>query len=76
MFFSILREKAGMNIARVALHKKATGEDLLDTLCEKYTALLPYRNHIRLAVNESYAQASVPLEHGDHVALITPVSGG
>lgn len=76
LLFSVLREKIGAEQVTVRLPTPATGADLLDALSEAHPQLVPYRQVIRLAVNEAYAEADVPLQEGDEVALITPVSGG
>lgn len=76
LLFSVLREKIGAEQVTVQLASPATGMDLLDALSEAHPQLAPYRRVIRLAVNEAYVDADVPLHEGDEVALITPVSGG
>ena len=76
LFFSVLRERVGQGRLRVAFESGMTGADLLDRLERAYPVLSPYRNTLRLAVNESYSDEAVPLAPGDEVALITPVSGG
>jgi len=76
LFFSILKEKVGRAALQVSLPPPLTGRDLLDHLTEAYPVLRPYRNVIRLGVNEEYVEEATPLHDGDEVALITPVSGG
>lgn len=74
--FSVLREKVGQDELHVALPPASRGSDLLDHLSRHIPHIAPYRDVIRLAVNESYVRSDVMLEDGDEVALITPVSGG
>ncbi len=76
LLFSVLREKLGTDALDVTLNAPATGQDLLDHLAAENASVEAYRSAIRLAVNESYAPAAAPLQDGDEVALITPVSGG
>lgn len=76
LVFSVLREKFGTDALDITLDAPATGQDLLDHLAAENAAVEAYRSAIRLAVNESYVPVDVPLQDGDEVALITPVSGG
>lgn len=75
-FFSLLRDKTGESARALTLPADATGTDLLDQLEAEYPALADLRSAIRLAVNQSYVTTDAPLQDGDEVALITPVSGG
>ena len=76
LLFSVLSEKVGRKSLEVTLDAPSTAGDLWVYLSERYEALEPYRNTVRIAVNQTYADAGQPLEDGDEVALITPVSGG
>ena len=76
LLFSVLKEKVGAGVLTFPLETPATGRELLDALASVYPVLRPYRQVIRLAVNEAYVDEGVSLEQGDEVALITPVSGG
>jgi molybdopterin synthase catalytic subunit/molybdopterin synthase sulfur carrier subunit len=53
-----------------------TVETLMDLLCERYPAMVPFRPIVRMAVNGSYAEAGQRVAPGDEVALIPPVAGG
>lgn len=76
LFFSVLREKLGRASMEVSLESGATGVDLLNMLSAAHDVIGTHRSFIRLAVNTAYVSESVTLQHGDEVALITPVSGG
>lgn len=76
LLFSVLREHVGAATLAVELPAPASGEALLQHLTALYPALTPYRSVIRLAVNTVYVPTGTPLQDGDEVALITPVSGG
>jgi molybdopterin converting factor subunit 1 len=76
LVFSVLREKLGADAFDITLSAPATGHDLLDHLAAQDASIEAYRSSIRLAVNESYVPTDTPLQDGDEVALITPVSGG
>lgn len=76
LLFSVLREQWGTDALDVTLEAPATGNDLLDYLAGVHPRLDAYRSTVRLAVNQSYVPTDTPLDDGDEVALITPVSGG
>ena len=76
LLFGPLRERVGAGHLEFSLPLGATGEDLLDRLAAEHEAIRAFRPHLRLAVNERYADPSVPLCDGDEAALIPPTSGG
>jgi molybdopterin converting factor subunit 1 len=89
LFFASAREAAG-NVSETELvipEEVDDGSRLFDTdrfrtlLADMYPGLAEFLqddNSVTLAVNEEYVPAgqSVPLKHGDTVALIPPISGG
>jgi molybdopterin converting factor subunit 1 len=76
LLFSILREELGRAAFTFSLTGSMNVRDLLEALYRSHPAIVPYGPVIRVAVNQSYVDAAHPLEDGDEVALITPVSGG
>lgn len=75
--FAILRERAGSDSLQVELRDGATVADALAALRE--TAALGElltRLPVQMAVNRDYAAPVTPLDPGDELALIPPVSGG
>jgi MoaE-MoaD fusion protein len=69
--FAALRERAGSEEIELDLPDGAVVGDALERL-------EPFTDGIRvvMAVNREYADADLPLQSGDEVALIPPVSGG
>ena len=74
--FARLRELAGAAELNRQLPDGATAQDAWDLLARDVPALGPYGRSISCAVNESYARFSTPLQDGDEVAFLPPVSGG
>lgn len=74
--FSVLRERLGRDVLEIEVQAGVSGDGLLDILARDFPDIRAYRPVIRLAVNEAYEPASVLINAGDRVALITPVSGG
>jgi molybdopterin synthase catalytic subunit len=73
--FGRLRELLAPEIV-AELSSPATVADLWRSLRERYPALAAYEGCIAIAVNQCFASSSTPLEPGDEVALLPPVSGG
>lgn len=76
LYFGILKEFFDGDRDIVELSAPATVADLLALLHERGTDDLPLWKHIAVAVNREYAQLHTPLQDGDEVALLPPVSGG
>lgn len=72
--FASYREAAGTNRLDTPLRAGARVRDLLELLAADLPALT--RAPGLVAVNHSYVDRDAPLEDGDEVALIPPVSGG
>ncbi len=73
--FGRLRDILAPEIA-AELPPLATVADLWRTLRDQHPELNAYDGAVAIAVNQSFASPSTPLEPGDEVALLPPVSGG
>lgn len=74
--FAAARELAGASEAVVEAPAGATAGDVRRSLAEQRPELAPLVARSLLAVNAEYAADATPLDAGDEVALIPPVSGG
>ncbi len=76
--FAVLRERAGTDLVEVEVPDGATVGDALRGIADQHAALAPALASLSLvmAVNREYATAATPLQAGDELALIPPVSGG
>jgi molybdopterin synthase catalytic subunit len=74
--FAVQRELAGTRQVELELASPGTVEDAWAALVERVPALAPGRASVRFAVNGDYADAATPLNDGDELACIPPVSGG
>jgi len=74
--FAMQRELAGTREVAVDLAVPATVGDAWNALVDRHPVLAPGRSSVRFARNGVYADASEPLDDGDEVAMIPPVSGG
>ena len=76
LFFAMAREAVGKSSEERALPEPATVAAAMDALCTDYPQLLPWRRHLRVALNARFTEDDTPLEDGDELALIPPVAGG
>ena len=74
--FARLREITGHTELSREMPDGADARALWNALAREYAELAPYGGSISCAVNEEYAKFTTPLEDGDEVAFLPPVSGG
>ena len=74
--FAIQRELAGTREVGLDLADDATVADAWNALVARFPALAPGRDFVRFGRNGAYADDGTPLQDGDEVAMIPPVSGG
>jgi sulfur-carrier protein len=79
LYFAWVREKIGVatetfdlppdvsTVANVIAHLRGQGEQYEQALAD---------DNLRVAVNQTYAQANSPVANGDEIAIFPPVSGG
>jgi molybdopterin synthase catalytic subunit len=76
-FFATLRDRAGLESARIKLpDTAATVPALLDQIADMFPATAPALPTAIVAVNHEYVFGEHILGDGDEVALFPPVSGG
>jgi molybdopterin converting factor subunit 1 len=77
LYFASARERAGVSTEQLLeLPAKATVRAVLELLGERHPALRPLFPHLRVAVNQAFAQLDDAVPEGAEVALIPPVAGG
>ena len=74
--FARLREIAGATEVQVEVPSGSTVADTWAALSARYSELAGYATSVSCAVNEDYARMTAPLQEGDEVAFLPPVSGG
>lgn len=75
--FAVLRERAGRDSVELELGEGATVADAIDRLAALPALTEPLaRMPVAMAVNRAYARPETPLDAGDELALIPPISGG
>jgi len=76
LFFGQLKDVVGAAEDRVELPEGASVDDLLAHYRKRFPRWEQFRPSLAVAVNQEYADAAAPLNGGDEVAFIPPVSGG
>lgn len=74
--FARLRELAGTDEMRRPVPQQGTVADVWQSLASEWPALAPYAGSLSCAVNAQYARMTTPVNDGDEVAFLPPVSGG
>ena len=74
--FAGMRERAGVAEFALDLPEDATVADAKGPLLAQFPNLRPDVGRCAYAVNRQYVKPDAPLNHGDELALIPPVSGG
>ena len=77
LYFAALREAVGLAEESLVLPAGvATAAAFADHLAQRHAAYAERRAHVRMAVNERFAEGADRVADGDVVALIPPVAGG
>ncbi|HXN56901.1 MAG TPA: molybdopterin converting factor subunit 1 [Myxococcales bacterium] len=76
LYFAAARESAGTKAEQLELPAGATAADALAAACAVHPRLSALAGKLRLAVDQQFAEGSLPLREGAEVALIPPVAGG
>ena len=76
VYFGALRELADVAEERVEVAANASTGDLFSKVLEMHPEIDRFTKSLAIAVNLEYAGKNHPLQSGDEVALIPPVSGG
>jgi molybdopterin synthase catalytic subunit len=76
LLFGRVKEIAGTAEVELPAAPGTTTGALLRALVEKYPGIEPWREYLRVAVNQEYSPSDRAVSPGDEVAVIPPVSGG
>lgn len=76
LFFGQLKDIVGVPAEDADLSEGARVEDLFERYGRRFPKLGDFRASIATSVNQEYADWRAPLENGDEVAFLPPVSGG
>ena len=76
LFFASFREIVGSASLSLTVDEKCTTQSLFELLCEMHPQLRLGADQVSVAVNKNYVSAASPLNDGDEVAFLPPISGG
>jgi molybdopterin converting factor subunit 1 len=74
--FALLRETAGTDTVALDVPEGANAAHALTQLKQRYPALSPHLDNVRLALRMDFVETETSLAPGDELHLIPPVSGG
>jgi len=74
--FARLRELAGCGELTRDVAAPATARDVWEGLAAEWPALRAYEPTMSVAVNAEYSRMTAPIDDGDEIAFLPPVSGG
>ena len=74
--FARLREMAGGAELRRELPDGSTARNAWDALAAEFPGVDYYSRAVSCAINEEYARMTSPVNDGDEIAFLPPVSGG
>lgn len=76
LFFGRLKEVVGLSEESIELSPGSDIELLFAGYAARYPQLRQYRSSVVASRNQEFAAWSTPLNSGDEVAFLPPVSGG
>jgi molybdopterin converting factor subunit 1 len=76
LFFGRLKEIAGGAEEFVELTPGSRIEDLFSTFVARQPEFASYRRSVVASRNQEFAAWNTPLDSGDEIAFLPPVSGG
>ena len=74
--FAIYREALGVPEQTITLPVGTTAGEVCDRILTEHPHLSRWRDLTRFGINLQFAAADTPLQEGDELVLIPPVSGG
>ena len=74
--FAVLRDTAGVGETSVQLDGPSDVFAATEVLAAKFPTIRALLPRVAFAVNRQYVKPDAPLQDGDELALIPPVSGG
>ena len=74
--FAVYQETVGLSEQAMVLPLGTTAGGVRDRLIAEHPTLADWKKLTRFGINLQFVQASTPLQNGDELVLIPPVSGG
>lgn len=75
-YFAVLRERTGHKSETFDLAATCRVEDVFEEMVRRHPSTAALRPALRAAVNQTFVAYDTPLQDGDEVVFIPPVSGG
>lgn len=76
-YYAAAKELAGCSSSAFELANDSVPQaELRELVSERFPALAPFLERMRLAVNGDFVEASQPIRDGDRIDVLPPVAGG
>ncbi len=76
LLFASLKDIAGRRDLEMELDDGSTLQQVTEKLASLYPEIGRMQNSVRIAINQEFADESIPLNNGDEIAFLPPMSGG
>jgi molybdopterin converting factor subunit 1 len=76
LFFGRIKDAIGHSQESIEIPSDSRIEDLFAHCVSRYPALAAHRQSVAVSRNREFAAWTTPLQPGDEVAFLPPVSGG
>src|SRR5262245_9815448 len=76
LFFGMLKDIVGQAEDRLTLEEGSSVGRLYELYAQRFPKLAEHSSSLLFSRNQEFAQRGEPLEDGDEVAFLPPVSGG
>ena len=76
LLFGAAADRAGTRRVQLEVEQPTTLAEVWPLLAERHPGLSSMRDTLAFAVNGEYAKMDEPVDPGDEVAVLPPVSGG
>ncbi|MCH7618587.1 MAG: molybdopterin converting factor subunit 1 [Candidatus Marinimicrobia bacterium] len=76
LLFASLKDIAGRRDLEMELDDGSTLQQVTEKLASLYPEIGRMQNSVRIAINQEFADENIPLNNGDEIAFLPPMSGG
>lgn len=76
LLFASLKDIAGRRDLEMELDDGSTLQQVTEKLTSLYPEIGRMQNSVRIAINQEFADENIPLNNGDEIAFLPPMSGG
>ena len=76
LYFAQVRQAAVSSSEAIEVEEGAALSDVVEEVVRRHPGLEPFRSSLLLTRNQEWAKPGTPVQEGDEIGLMPPVSGG